>query len=42
MNVEMVSTIVMQTRPATMYRGAITVNVRMDLLAAERTAKVEI
>ena len=42
MNVETASMIAMQTRLVTMYRGAITVNVRKDLLEAENTVKVKI
>lgn len=42
MNAEMVSTIVMQTRPVTMYLAAISVNVEKDLLETENTAKVRI
>jgi len=38
-NAGMASTIAMQTRLATMYRGATTVNVRRDLLETENTVK---
>lgn len=42
MNAEMASTIAIQTRLVTMYRLAITVSVRKDLLETENTVKVQV
>ena len=42
MNAEMASTTAMEMRLVTMYRGAITVNVRKDLLETESTVKVQV
>ena len=42
MNAEMAPTIAMETRLVAMYRGAITVNVRKDLLETENTVKVQV